>query len=101
MKLTNTIKKVYQLLERKEHLRDNDNALIMSIWWMECGKRAQDMTLFEFGTLMAKGGLTSSESIRRSRQKIQEENPHLRGKKYKFRQGKAQDELLTDLKKPI
>jgi hypothetical protein len=43
------------------------------------------MSALDFLEMFATGKLTHSESIRRVRQKIQEDNPHLRGKSYKRR----------------
>ena len=81
--------KVIELLRQNPMYRDDDNKLIARIWFHEfenCpGTEATDLL-----KALAQGKLTSSESIRRSRQKIQEEHPELRGTKYKIRHEEAE-----------
>ncbi len=90
--------KVKELLKEKPHLRDSDNKLIASIWWIELGGQVvSDLSGMDVLNRLSEGQLTSPESIRRSRQKIQEENPHLRGESYKVRklveEPKVKDEI--------
>jgi hypothetical protein len=74
---------IIDLLTHKEHLRDNDQALIANIWWRELTTQGKDKAnAFEFLKIFSEGKLSNPESIRRSRQKIQEENPELRGDSY-------------------
>ena len=74
---------IIDLLTHKDHLRDNDQALIANIWWRELTTMGKDKaTAFEFLKIFSHGKLSNPESIRRSRQKIQEENPELRGDSY-------------------
>ena len=74
---------IIDLLTNKEHLRDNDQALIANIWWRELVTQGKDKsTAFEFLKVFSEGKLSNPESIRRSRQKIQEEQPALRGDSY-------------------
>ena len=74
---------IIDLLTHKEHLRDNDQALIANIWWRELVTQGKDKsTAFEFLKVFSEGKLSNPESIRRSRQKIQEEEPSLRGDSY-------------------
>ena len=81
--------KVIDLLRTDARYRDDDNKLIARIWFHEfesCpGESAKDLL-----SALALGKLTSSESIRRSRQKVQEEYPELRGTKYKIRHEEAE-----------
>jgi hypothetical protein len=79
------------LLIKSPELRDDDNRLIANIWLQEAGgtAKASQMSGFDFLSLLALGKLTTSESIRRCRQKIQEQEPELRGKSYQARQEKA------------
>jgi len=70
---------VQRLLEEQPALRDNDN-LLMSIIWK------QQSNFFNFFSRLESGKLHSPESIRRSRQKVQEDYPHLRGQLYEARQ---------------
>jgi hypothetical protein len=90
---------VLYFLESYDRLRDSDEKLIATIWKLELVKNKIDpkkITAFNFLQLFADGKLTNPESIRRSRAKIQENIPELRGVNYKDRQGKSydvQDEL--------
>lgn len=68
--------------------RDNDNLLILKCWAFQDSRLRNPKTTFVgFATEFLKGKFFSAESIRRSRQKHQEENPELRGKKYAERKG--------------
>lgn len=84
-------KKIRTILERQPSTRDNDNLLIAIIWASETKATFTD----EFLTKLAYGELTSSESIRRARQKLQEENEHLRGELYNERQRKGKEVSQT------
>ena len=79
--------KVTKLLTEYPHLRDDDNRLIANMWTSEMGgtKHIKTISGFDAMHFIASSQLTSSESIRRTRQKIQEHNIHLRGKSYKNR----------------
>lgn len=76
---------VIKLLTEFPHLRDNDNRLIASLWKLEIkgmGIDPQEGTRNDTLRLIAEGKLSSSETIRRARQKVQEEIPELRGTSY-------------------
>jgi len=95
----NTTKdRVQDLLERFPHLKDDDFKLISTYWLTETGGRSynQERTAYDFLQQYAAGNLTSAESIRRVRQKLQEENVSLRGINYQNRQ-----ELGEEIKKSI
>lgn len=84
--------RVHQYLLKYEHLRDNDDKLIASILLKDIkniGLRAGDISGMKVLELLAEGKLTNPESIRRSRAKLQEQHPELRGKVYKLRMEKA------------
>lgn len=90
--ITTTKKLVKQYLLNYPHLRDSDERLIASIWKQELINKdinPQAITGYQFLEYFAKGELTNSESIRRSRQKLQEENVHLRGLKYEEKQANS------------
>lgn len=83
---------VERLLTMYPELRDNDNKLIVMVW------REQDRNLKNQHTSalylqqkLAYGKLANPETIRRVRQKLQEDVPKLRGKKYYERHGKAHE----------
>jgi len=82
--------KVIELLKLDVRYRDDDNKLIARIWHEEFqfleGDSAMDLL-----KALALGQLTSSESIRRSRQKVQEEHRELRGLKYRNRHEEAEE----------
>jgi hypothetical protein len=84
--------KVAFLLENKESLRDDDSKLIASFFINEIGRdKVDDMSAMDLLKLIGFGKLTSFESIRRVRAKLQENRPELRGKNYKERQDEGND----------
>lgn len=86
---------VTHFLTIRPELRDDDNRLMANIWASELKDTGiHDMGAWDFLTIFSKGLLTSPESIRRARQKVQEESPHLRGKSYKERHQKAKEVSL-------
>lgn len=86
-KIKNIKPKVKDLLKSHPHLRDNDNALMANIWWSEMDSEGRSYaTAFGFMDSFSQGMFTNPESIRRCRQKVQEQNPELRGTTYKERQ---------------
>lgn len=76
--------KVNKLLKEFPHLRDDDNKLIANIWYNEV-ENILEKSAENLLKIFARGELTSPESIRRMRQKLQEENKQYRGEKYKSR----------------
>ena len=79
-KLKQTKDKVKALLIKSSHLRDNDNRLIANFYYHESNKDLLKTTALDFLHDFADGKYTSPESIRRCRQKLQEDYPELRGK---------------------
>jgi hypothetical protein len=73
-----TIEKVMNLLNADPRTRDNDELLTALIWHRE----TKATSVLEFLTNYSERKYTSAESIRRCRQKLQEEFPGLRGKSY-------------------
>lgn len=91
--------RVKNLLERLDYCREDDNRLIANIWLSDAGgvKAVANMMAMDFLSEIAKGNLTSAESIMRCRRKIQEEIPELRGKNYRARkdnEGNIKRDLL-------
>lgn len=80
--------KVRALLEQYEELRDDDYKLIATFYYYEAGgsEALKRKSALEFLDEFSKKKYSHSESIRRVRAKIQEENEHLRGKIYRYRQ---------------
>lgn len=95
MELSKTVKTtVKAILEGSPEARDSDRLLILKVWGDQKPElRSKGFSFIEFSHAFLKKELASTESIRRIRQKIQEECVHLRGSKYKFKQTEAQDEM--------
>ena len=88
--------KVRSILELVPSTRDNDSELISIFWEQELGHEMINLSAERFLTMFAHSNvLTNAESIRRNRQKIQEQNEHLRGLKYKVRQILSQEVRQT------
>lgn len=81
--------KVEKLLRNVEHLRDSDSKLISTIWYNESQHSLNEITAYQFLQNYCAGFYTSPESIRRIRQKLQEDFFELRGHSYKARQNKS------------
>tara|TARA_R110000824_G_scaffold132636_3_gene295212 strand:+ start:1171 stop:1485 length:315 start_codon:yes stop_codon:yes gene_type:complete len=90
MKTNHTYTKIVrQLLMTKPLMRDNDNSLIANVWSQELKKKGFDIAAkptIEFFIEFSKNKLACAETIRRTRAKLQQERPDLRGKNYKIRQ---------------
>lgn len=89
-----TIDRVLKLLNEEPRCRDNDELLIATIWWQEC----TDKQMSAFGFLMnySKRLYTSAESIRRCRQKLQQEFPGLRGKTWMERHNANYEQIFNN-----
>lgn len=86
--ITKTKDTITALLRSNDTLRDNDNALIAKIWegdLKRLHKDATNLSATEFLELYSSGKISSPETIRRARQKIQETHPELRGNLYNKR----------------
>ena len=87
-KIKTVKQRVTILLQGHPRLRDSDNKLIANYWHNELG--SHDIGVNEFLRRFSLGKFTSPESIRRCRQKIQEQNPELRGSSYGRRKTDAE-----------
>ena len=96
MNLEKVKTKVKRLLEKHPHLRDSDERLIATIWYNEAGLVNGNVSAVDMLNLYINKKLSSPESIRRNRQKIQEEYISLRGVNYKARQ-KHQKKVKKEL----
>tara|TARA_Y100001963_G_scaffold130500_1_gene186867 strand:- start:218 stop:529 length:312 start_codon:yes stop_codon:yes gene_type:complete len=87
---------ITKLLTEKPRLKDDDHALLANIWWL----RVSDTMLYKLSPEEMEGvkkflgeiankNMPDSESIRRTRRKLQEQNPELRGKLWEKRQAHA------------
>jgi hypothetical protein len=84
---TKTKDKVKYILEKYPITRDDDNKMIWQFIFFESGgsDHLNNITGLQFLCDLANGHYTSPESIRRMRQKIQEQYPELRGNSYNIR----------------
>lgn len=89
-----TIDKVLKQLNEDARTRDNDNLLIAKIWYNEIPTDAKNYSSFDFLKSFSEGNFTSAESIRRCRQKLQEDFPGLRGKTYTKRHNADYTEIF-------
>ena len=88
---------ITELLEKYQVLRDDDARLICNVWAEEMKNMNIDPNQFaEIFYLFRNGYLSSPETIRRGRQKIQELMPNLRGELY-YKRHKEQDTWRQDL----
>lgn len=76
--------KIEQLMLNYPKAMDDDNYLQALVWKGEMSANP-NISAMDFLRLYAAGTFTSPETIRRNRQKLQEEKEHLRGSKYKTR----------------
>ncbi len=89
---------VYSLLENNPSLRDCDVKLMCAVWKKQSGLGyyfSEKPISFLFDLMLEKK-LSSAESIRRSRAKLQELHKHLRGDMYEKRH-KLKKDTLYDL----
>jgi hypothetical protein len=87
---------ISHLLHTQSRLRDDDRRLTATVWAQvikKIGINPRKMTGLEFLTLYAEGEMPHAESIRRTRQKLQEKHPNLRGQRYEERQQKLEPEV--------
>ena len=91
-------KDIRALLEKSPHLKDDDKKLIATIWWHELRELGIDPEPFRrLLDLFVDGSLSNPESIRRTRQKLQQEYPGLRGEIYKKRH-QHQEQVKEELR---
>lgn len=85
-RMTKAKDKVEFLLTEFPHLRDSDERTIASFWYWELGAdNIENMSAKELLQAYVDGRLTSAETIRRCRQKLQEQKVELRGSNYVVR----------------
>lgn len=102
IKPSSVLDRVKTLLKENPRLRDADTSLVSNIWYREIknlGKNPNKISAFDFLSIHSEGRLSNSESIRRCRQKLQEEFPELRGQKYEARQnnkGNIKEDLIKN-----
>lgn len=85
-KIDNITKTVKWLLQRFPETRDNDRLLIVKVWAEQNPQLRDGISFKQWAVDYISDNYADAESIRRSRQKIQEQHPELRGKSYAERQ---------------
>jgi hypothetical protein len=85
--INNEVKqRVKSILENNKNTRDCDRMLISVLWKEDLSKIGKlFLSAYVMLETFKNGELTSPETIRRCRQRLQEENESLRGYKYKLR----------------
>jgi len=94
LKIIETVEKI---LREHPETRDNDRILILKVWNNQIAGLEQ-MAFWGFADKFMKGQFTDTESIRRTRQKLQETKPELRGRNYLLRRDKLDIEFKKELK---
>jgi hypothetical protein len=92
-------KTVQDLLTNNPTTRDDDRKLIVEVWKLQKPDimRIPGLQLIDF---LLNKELAAPETIRRTRQKLQQHNPNLRGTSYKVRQEVEQPVVIEDLRDP-
>jgi hypothetical protein len=78
---------VYSLLLNWPEMRDNDRQLMLNVWAKQDATLTTDKLFKDFAADFKRGKFADPESIRRTRQKLQEVHPELRGRTYAARTG--------------
>ena len=94
MKIKKSKDIVAKLLTEQPHLRDDDNKLLASVWYIQIkhmNKMPENISGYDVLELVANKKLANSESVRRSRAKLQELRADLRGKIYASRHSHIND----------
>jgi hypothetical protein len=93
-KLRSNKELVKKILVEMPATRDSDILLMEEVWNRQINSQ---VSLKKFFVLLKKKIIANPETIRRCRQKIQQENKKLRGETYKFRQ-KLEKETRSQIK---
>lgn len=100
MSLLTTYNTVKNLLEKFPKYRDNDELLVVQIWYNELkakGINVKTISAMDFLNYYKDNNLTTADCISRARRKVTEEHENLRGKSYHPRQ-KKQSEYKQEVK---
>ena len=90
--------KVRDILIKHPDTKDNDQMLVSLTWFYHLGRdTVKSLSAWDLLTKLSKNKLPNAESIRRCRQKLQEHNKDLRGKKYEERH-KLECEVKEEIK---
>tara|TARA_R110000751_G_scaffold15179_3_gene49003 strand:- start:511 stop:804 length:294 start_codon:yes stop_codon:yes gene_type:complete len=95
MKILKNKEVVKKILIKFPETRDCDKKLTARFWSWE--KRKKNIT-GDFLTEFYNGKFANAETIRRSRAKLQENEPELRGKNYMIRKGIEEQETRAEMR---
>jgi hypothetical protein len=87
---------VTELLKTIPDTRDDDLRLVATYYYKYHQNLVREKSAMDFLKAMAQGRIVSSDLITRTRRKLQEHNPELRGTKWKerqHRQAKVKEEV--------
>lgn len=83
---------IHVLLKNKETYRDDDAKLICAFYYNRLGgSNLEQMSAMDFLHLLAGGNIPLPDNITRTRRKLQEKHPELRGKNYQRRKTDGDD----------
>lgn len=86
-KIKNIKDTVRRILMNHPETRDDDNLLYLKVWAEQNpALRYPNTSFYGFAEDFLAERYADTESIRRTRQKLQEQHPELRGRKYRARQ---------------
>lgn len=90
---------VKTILIQKPKTRDDDRYLLSLVWAAKYGRtKLENDNGMELLKAYVSGGLPSSESVRRTRQKLQEQFEELRGEKYQERQSSLESSVRESVR---
>lgn len=93
---------VLDMLTRFPETRDNDRLLMIYVWCIQNPLlKPFGFPFRDFANEFIYGHYADPESIRRTRQKIQEQHPELRGKSYTRRTSQLQEEMREEMRDRI
>ena len=99
MKIGTKKELITKLLTEQPYIRDWDQSIIAEVWRKDLEKHyiLGELSAIDLLCIISGNSLTNPESIRRTRQKIQQHNPNLRGEYYNDR-SKQQAHVRKELK---
>ncbi len=97
MKLKQVKSRVKELLTKYPNLRDDKNLTVVAIWRDDLNGNEKNISGWDLMKLMIEGRVSDPENIRRNWQKLQQEHPELRGKKYLERHSKLEPDVKEQI----
>ena len=92
MKLTKLANLVYEILSINEEARDDDDYLVYGVWCKQADRNIWEIPMGDFYLILKnEWNLSSDQTIRRTRRKVQQHYPDTRGKKYVKRMLRQED----------